>query len=329
MPLAKTKPYVLASVVLVAALVWPSAAAQDAASARAGLANAFSSADYEAAVGFADALIKLDPKDVGALVAKGRALSMMRRLDDGYASLSKAISLAPAVVELRLLRAANRSLANAPESALADLEIAVELAPGVPYVLDAQAFALMEAERYSDSVAVIGTLIEMEYLVDAMTRLRAEVKYRAGNTEAALDDATDAIALDPSSAQSHRVRGEIYLREERASEAMGDFDRAVALEDDGELSELRATTYVNRAYARHMIGDHAGAFDDVVRGLELDPTNPYAYRNRALLNLASGDVGVACSDLDTSKEEGFYTKYSSAHIYGPDLDELIQQHCTG
>ncbi|MEM1043811.1 MAG: tetratricopeptide repeat protein [Bacteroidota bacterium] len=329
MSLAKPRALLVGMAVFATACIGTPVLAQDGAALGDSLVTAFKHRDFVGAVRFADSLLERNAGDVDALTLKGRALSSLGRFEEGYAVLSEAVSLAPAAVEPRLFRGVNRLLAEDPAGAVDDLNAAAEIAPGAPVVMDMQAAALFRAKRYPEAVAVLDDLVAMGY--DAITTLqtRSEVKYRAGNVEGALEDANRAIAIAPGAAQGYRVLGEIHLREGKTPEALKDFNRAIELEKESEMSELRATAYVNRAYTRLVLNDQAGAAGDIRKGLELDPENPFAYRNRALLRIEAGNTEAACSDLRTALRHDFYTKYGQEAIYGDDAHELVEQHCNG
>jgi tetratricopeptide (TPR) repeat protein len=329
MSLFKPRALLIGVAVFATACIGTPVLAQDGAALGDSLVTAFEHRDFVNAVRFADSLLERNSWDVDALILKGRALGSLGRLEEGYAVLSEAVSLAPAAVEPRLFRGVNRLLAEDPAGAVDDLNAAAEIAPGAPVVMDMQATALFRAGRYPEAVPVLDELVAMGYKATITLHSRSEVKYRAGNAEGALEDADRAIALAPRSPQGYRVRGEIFLREGEIPEALEDFNRAVELEKESEVGELRATTYVNRAYTRFVLGDEVGALGDVRKGLELDPENPFAYRNRALLRIAADSTEAACSDLRAALQHDFYTKYGREAIYGDDVHELVEQHCSG
>ena len=51
------------------------------------------------------------------------------------------------------------------------------------------------------------------------------------------------------------------------------------------------------------------------------PTNSYAYRNRALVNLELKQNDKACTDLEAAM------KFRFTEQYGPEVKELYEQHC--
>jgi tetratricopeptide (TPR) repeat protein len=163
------------------------------------------------------------------------------------ACLSSAVALEPSDVTLRLRRGEARLELKDGAGARADFEQAVALAPSVR--------------------AYLG---------------RARTAALLGDTAAALDAASRAIALDPRSAEAFAARG--HLRPVADHEARrSDFDRAVTLEP------RNASYRLLRGGELLALGDSAAALEDAEQGCLLDPSNADGWTLR-------GDMAVVAHD---------------------------------
>ena len=89
--------------------------------------------------------------------------------------------------------------------------------------------------------------------------------------------------------------------------------------DDGTSEAL---IYNNRGYARYKTGDHEGALSDINTSISQKPDNPYAYRNRALVYIATKNNEAACKDIAKALELGF------TEAYGNEVEELKKTLCS-
>lgn len=114
-----------------------------------------------------------------------------------------------------------------------------------------------------------------------------------GNSAAALQKIDALIATQPGNPYFHEIRGETLLDAGRPREAVGAFDRAVALDPEG-AGILRA----QRGFAYLQTGDPSlieRAITDLRGAIATDPTNFNAYRQLAQ---AYGQIGeVANAEL--------------------------------
>jgi tetratricopeptide (TPR) repeat protein len=116
---------------------------------------------------------------------------------------------------------------------------------------------------------------------------------RAANGEllAAQADYDEAIRLSPQEAEAYWRRGLLRY-------ALNDFDAAIADYTHAiELREIdRHIPFHNRANARQMQGDLAGAEADYDEALRLNPAYAVSYANRGIVRYDLGDYGGAIAD---------------------------------
>lgn len=102
---------------------------------------------------------------------------------------------------------------------------------------------------------------------------------------------------------------------EKYKEANPYFDKAIS------LAPKEAFNYNNRGYNKFKLGDAEAALKDINYSLKLDPSNSWAYKNRAEIYISQNKLDKACKELQKANELGFTLKYGDA------VNELIKKHC--
>ncbi len=103
---------------------------------------------------------------------------------------------------------------------------------------------------------------------------------------------------------------------ERYEEALSWYDRS--REHGGDKSPQ---LWNNKGYAKYKLGDLKGALKDILKSLELQSWNSYAYRNLALVSIAQGEKDDACTALENALKWGFTEQY------GDEVKQLYGEHC--
>jgi tetratricopeptide (TPR) repeat protein len=121
-------------------------------------------------------------------------------------------------------------------------------------------------------------------------RRRAASKRRRGDTEGAIADHTEAIRLDPASADTFFLRG--FTRRDKGDwkGAIIDYDEAIRLDPQ------HANAHATRANARRMLGDLPGARADADKAVRIDPQNLLGFNNRGLIRYHQNDLVGAADD---------------------------------
>jgi serine/threonine-protein kinase len=134
----------------------------------------------------------------------------------------------------------------------------------------------------------------------------------------ALTDFNKAAELDPSN------KDIIFNRAYYVKQKTGDYEGAI--EDyNYYINRFKenddAFLYNNMGFCKYKLSDFEAAMSDINKSLEFNPNNPMAYKNRALVYLATGNTENACNDLHNALELGFTKKF------GNEVEELIAEKC--
>jgi tetratricopeptide (TPR) repeat protein len=118
------------------------------------------------------------------------------------------------------------------------------------------------------------------------------VRYMRRNWDAAIEEATRAIELNPYSTIAYCARAASWIEKRDYDRSIEDCTRAI------ELDPRFAVPYATRAGAKVGKADYEGAYQDATRSLELDPKYPLAYANRAGASISRGDAEPSLKDCD-------------------------------
>jgi tetratricopeptide (TPR) repeat protein len=109
----------------------------------------------------------------------------------------------------------------------------------------------------------------------------------------ALADYTRAIAVEPSYAESYYGRAGIYLARKEYARTIPDYEKYVTLVT---RPDYLYDGYLNLGLAHYYTGDHQKALTVLTKAIDLNPTDPKAYRNRALVYKALNKPDLAQAD---------------------------------
>ncbi len=105
---------------------------------------------------------------------------------------------------------------------------------------------------------------------------------------------TQVIDILPDEPAVWSNRGNVRVSQNKVEDAIGDYDRAIALDP------LQPDPYLNRGAAYEALGNWQQAIDDYNRLLKLSPDDPAAYNNRGNAKGGQGDWQAALKDYEQS-----------------------------
>ena len=218
--------------------------------------------EMDAAIDDFTQAIALDPTIPEAFYNRGTAYGRLGRPEDAVNDLTEALRLRPDYMTALL----NRGLAYVQmaeyEQGIADFDAAIALNPDDAGAYGRRGNAYFYLEDYAASEADFTRAIELDPTYVYAYASRAQVALRRQDYEAAVADYTSVIAIEPS-AETYVYRGQAFLQARKTSNAIADFDAALALDSAFGLA------YRGRGFAHYLAGDDVEALADFRRYGEL------------------------------------------------------------
>ena len=158
-----------------------------------------------------------------------------------------------------------------------------------------------KAGKYQAAVDQFSILIGIDpsRAIAFMDRGRAYVKL--GEYDDAIADFSQAILLDASYDYGYHLRGEAYYRLKKYQRAIEDFDQAI------RLDPTQASNYSWRAVTYYWLEKYQRAIEDYDQAIRLAPNNALAYNNRGVAYRSLGKYAEA--DADKAKACSLDSKY--------------------
>lgn len=237
------------------------------------LVTAYTAAQkLEEALSELNKLVELEPDHVQTRLSRVNLLFMLDKEAEVEADCLHVIGLeASNHLPWFLMGKAKFSLNN-PLGAIADLTKAITLDENFveAYLMRAQVLLVMgqaaEALPDAEKAILLNPEEESSYL------LRGRIQEALGNLDAAAADYQSTLDLNPFNEEAGLLIGQLLITQNRLDEAIHFFD---------DLIELRpefAKAYAERGRAKNLKGDKVGAFDDLKKSIELNPSGDEAQR---------------------------------------------------
>ena len=187
-------------------------------------------ARYHAAVRDLTRAITLDPKYAAAYRNRAEANFALGRYSEAAEDATQALNLEPNKQQpnLLLLRAKAYAAENNFRDAIADFDKTLELNPDLVEAYVERGALFAANRRYDDAIGDYTRAIELEPRNGRAYALRAETKLKTELLDEALSDVNAALERSVGDALALRIRGNIYEAQERDSDAIYDYQRALA-----------------------------------------------------------------------------------------------------
>ena len=193
------------------------------------------------AVPLFDRAIALDPTFARAFTSRGYCKLRTTPPDTAgaLADFSRAIELAPDLIDAWVLRGEIRFRQASYAGALEDFERAAALDTSYPRVFYNRGLARLQIGDLA------GALSDLDRHVsanpdDVWAYLgRAGIRRAQGDAAAEIADLEHAVRVDPACARAYQERGDWMVKQRRLQEARADFNRAVALEPANPVHQRR------------------------------------------------------------------------------------------
>ncbi|MHB1556400.1 MAG: tetratricopeptide repeat protein [Isosphaeraceae bacterium] len=207
-----------------------------------------------------DQALRLDPKNVPALIERSFLWQARNRMDLALKDVDRAVQVNPKAADAYLERGVYRYRLKDHQDALADLDHAAELGSRSIYI------PLVRGSIF----------VERRELEDAQRAFE------------------EAIVIDPRSFDAHLMLGSVQLLRSKATAAVSTFARAIKLEPE------KGGGYGGRAVAYMSLGRHREALDDLNKAIQFDSMRADLFRDRGQIFAMQSQWNQALADLNTA-----------------------------
>ena len=133
-----------------------------------------------------------------------------------------------------------------------------------------RAFEASGEDQYKEAILNYDKIIELDPKNSAIYRWRAEAKTQLGWNDAAINDYSKMIELNPCM-DTYETRGKALYRLKRYQQAIADFGKMIEIDPDVPFG------YIERGEALYELGKYKEAIDDFSKAIEIDPEELYLY----------------------------------------------------
>ncbi len=164
---------------------------------------------------------------------------------------------------------------------------------GMLHFLKARLLLLPEGDRDQAEKSINKAIELLQGTGEPLSKALVVSLVFAEGPDAQIDVLTKAIEAHPNNADAYRLRGLMYLEQEKFQEALADLKVVTEQLAPGDLTSLQAYA---RAFAR------LGEFDEAIKAVDqiikANPNSPIGYLLRAQFKTMAGNVNAAIEDLD-------------------------------
>jgi tetratricopeptide (TPR) repeat protein len=242
-------------------------------------------------------LIKLNPKDPQAYLARANVLGLLGRRDAQLEDLEKAEQLAPddAQVQSSL---AWFFVSSDPKRCLMHIKRAIAREPTDAGHHQTAAFALHNMGDLEEALAECQRALEINPKQSYIYVIRRMIFVRMGKPQLALAAAEEGVEAGPDDPWCYLALTKSYLTSQQDDKALATINRAIEL-----AAPLRGSShhfYAERGQIHLRLGRTEAALGDISKAIDLAPNYPYTYKRRAVLNFRLGHYDEALADLQKS-----------------------------
>lgn len=254
-----------------------------------------SAGDYAGLVAACDKAIEGTPADPRAHAGRARGLLELGRYDEAFASIQRAIELAPKADAIYLHTRAVIRVARGDEAgALSDIKQALEVDPARGGLYLARGNISFGKHEYEAALRDYSKALELGTLEALMAR--ASTRAALGDWKGAIEDYTRLADVDSSYPFPVCLRGDVRAM-------LGDWKGAIADYDAVIARKKHAPSYLGRASARFALGDREAADADAAKAVETCPCVE-CFATRGKYYYDTGRPREAAADLAKAVQMG-------------------------
>jgi len=234
--------------------------------------------------------VSLAPAYGAAFNNRGNAYLALGQLDKARADLRRAIQLLPSSAAPLNGQGKVAAAETRPFASLRYLNRAILLNRNYPAAYRNRASAHIQVRHYDDALSDLERVVATAEGDAELLVLRGRVHSFDGKHQAAVQDFSAALEIEPENGEAYAGRGIAQLERGRVNEALNDCDMAVT------FAPGHAPAYLCRARAYLSLQQPVLVSTNLSKALELSPDMAKAYLIRAQMAEEAGDLEAAVAD---------------------------------
>lgn len=233
---------------------------------------------------------------------------------------------------------------NDIDQALQYINLSLELSPENSVLIFNKILFLRKDQQIDEALELSKSLLEKEESVPDHLKIYYELNFKIKNYQEALKIAKKLLDISEDKVEALFYVADCYSRLEQPKKTIAVYEKILIYEPENyiafnnlgynriktkefqqaiidldkaiEINEF-AFVYNNRGFANLKLGNYELGLEDINLSLEIDNQNSYAFKNRAIYYMMTGDNQAALKDLLIAKELGYQ------ELYGNEVDNLI------
>lgn len=172
------------------------------------------------------------------------------------ADLDEALRLEPKMVEALRARGFHYATQKKSEEALRDLEAAEDLDPNHPPTIEALALVLSRMEQFDKALECLDKLQELRPTLVSPLLIKARIYAVKSNMDEALKCLNKALDLQPGNLEVMLLRASLYDELKQPQKALADVDRVLELKpDDEKARRMRAMLLAKAGKLKEVVAE--------------------------------------------------------------------------
>ena len=201
------------------------------------------------------------------------------------------------------------------ESAIADLDTAIQIKPDDFKTYGNRGFVKSELKQYESAIFDFDEALRIKPNTVSILFNRGVAKYELGKYESAIADFEIVLHIEPDAADAYYHRGLVKTAQNQYEAAISNYSMAL------RINPAFFDAYNNRGAAKYVLGQHEAAISDCNEALRIKPDSAGAYYNRGIAKHELGRTSEAKNDLQTAlkladKEKDHCLKISIEQFIG-------------
>jgi tetratricopeptide (TPR) repeat protein len=270
--------------------------------------------DYIGAIRDFNRLIRFNPRQADAIVARAQAKFYMSDYDGALQDAQKAVELVPNLEEAHFISGEIFLAQQKYADALPEFNKTLEINPNNTEAFRGKIFSVYYAGKEKEAFELIDAAITKDPHISIYYYIKGVLNNNKGKYSRALENFDKALSLNAGTNEFNIYlnRGISYLEVEETDAALKDLNKAI------ELGPSNASAYHSRGRIYYASKQYAEAVKDFSRSVEINPNNDAAYYNLGMTYFRLEDTKNACENF-----------HKSCSLGNKNACKMIIMNCTG